>query len=378
MKILIIYHISHQIVLMKSLCEQINKVGLYADAFDINSLIFMSPKGHKKPIPLAIYKLLIKIPFVRHYAKKLLYKKLILNIAKGYDIIDIQSLFNKFYLTIVSELHTKKKIKAQLWGSDFYRTTPEKLKWQNIVFRYVDIIQVSTQQMADDFTTIHPKLKEKVRVGTFGNQHLDDLNYLFEHPDKEDLSFLNHDYIGKTIITCGYNGGEKQQHLEIIKALSSLPPNIKKELFVIFPMTYLAQKNYLDEIYNVLKNTDINYQVITNRLTEEQVLSLRIITDIAINIQTSDVLASSLQEHLYCGNILIVGEWLPYSIYDENGIFYIKTSLPSLSQNINEAIYNKKALKDYCKTNPQKLYDITSWNVTTNQWKRIYEEIYSI
>ena len=76
--------------------------------------------------------------------------------------------------------------------------------------------------MADDFTTIHPKLKEKVRVGTFGNQHLDDLNYLFEHPDKEDLSFLNHDYIGKTIITCGYNGGEKQQHLEIIKALSSL------------------------------------------------------------------------------------------------------------------------------------------------------------
>ena len=44
MKILIIYHISHQIVLMKSLCEQINKVGLYADAFDINSLLFMSPK----------------------------------------------------------------------------------------------------------------------------------------------------------------------------------------------------------------------------------------------------------------------------------------------------------------------------------------------
>ena len=131
----------------------------------------------------------------------------------------------------------------------------------------------------------------------------------------------------------------------------------------------------MDEIYNVLKNTDINYQVITNRLTEEQVLSLRIITDIAINIQTSDVLASSLQEHLYCGNILIVGEWLPYSIYDENGIFYIKTSLEQLYHNILYALTHMEELKKKSAENPARLYRITSWESAIPKFKEIYEEI---
>jgi hypothetical protein len=110
-------------------------------------------------------------------------------------------------------------------------------------------------------------------------------------------------------------------------------------------------------------------------LSHRENAELKILTDIVVNIQITDTLSASLQEHLYAKNILLVGEWLPYKIFDENGIFYMKTSCEKLSENISYCIDNLDVLKQKTKNNYMKIKSLSSWDFVSRDWLKIYNEL---
>lgn len=376
MKILILYHSSNQVVLMDSLCKNINNIGLYADSFDTSLLRFFSPKGKKKSFCIWLYRLIRKIPRGKGIIERLFFNRLILHLAEDYDIIDIQSLFKSMYSYLVPRFKAKgKKVKVHIWGSDFYKNLPEWVRWQVQVYDNADIIQIATEQMRLDFVNRFPQYKDKIRIGVFGNQHLDDLIDFKKHPERTDFSFLTEDCQGKIIITCGYNARPRHQHIKIIEALNKLPNDIRNKIIALFPMTYLRDKDYLKQVENELENAHFRYVIINNYLTEDQLMSLRMMTDLYINIIESDALSSSTQEHLFCGNVVLVGDWLPYAIFEENGLFYLKTSLTQLYDNVYYAITNLNELKIKSEKNSERLYNLTSWKSAIVSFKNIYEDL---
>ena len=381
MKVLILYHVSHQNVLMDSLCENINKEGLYADSFDTTSVRLYSPKGKKMPFCVRLYKLTRRLPRGKHFLERLFLHKIILFLIRDYDIIDIQSLFLPMYKDLVTIFKEKgKKVKVQMWGTDFYQYSfePSWYNWQKTVLENADIIQVGTKAMKNDFDKRFPELEKKLRIGNFGNQHLDDLIDFKKHPEKNDLSFLSGDYKGKLIVTCGYNAYPRQQHIIMIEAINKLPSQLLDYLYVIFPMTYLRDDAYLKKVNEALKNVRFKYEIINNYMTEHQLFSLRMITDLYVNIIKTDVLSGSTQEHLFCGNAVIVGEWLPYNIFDENKLCYKKTSLSQLSYNIYDTLVNIEDFKRRCVDNQDRLYAIASWKSAVSNFVSIYREMYNL
>ena len=208
-----------------------------------------------------------------------------------------------------------------------------------------------------------------------GRYEFDVLEKMFADKSLIDTSFLSKHAEGKLIITCGYNGRRMQQHLVILEAIDKLPDNLKQRIFLFLPMTYKLAEEHYNEVYEKLEDMGIPYQIQKERLSLEQNLTMRMKTNIVVNIQKTDALSGSLQEHLYCSNVLIVGDWLPYEILSENGVFFIKTSLDTLSINIKEAIIHYDKYKKKCNNNRTNLYNLTSWKAILPQWKTMYEEL---
>ena len=115
--------------------------------------------------------------------------------------------------------------------------------------------------------------------------------------------------------------------------------------------------------------------MLKSHLSNVDVAKLRIETDIAINIQQTDAFSGSLQEHLFAGNILLVGDWLPYDILDENHVFYKKSSLTDLSDQIKDCIVNYDKYKKMTCGNQDKMHNISSWRVAAKRISVIYDDM---
>lgn len=86
------------------------------------------------------------------------------------------------------------------------------------------------------------------------------------------------------------------------------------------------------------------YSIIEDFLSEEQVSALRLIGDVFIQLQTTDALSASTQEHIYAGARVIVGSWLPYSFLLENGVCFetvsdVSAIGPYLNKSLDAGIF---------------------------------------
>lgn len=178
----------------------------------------------------------------------------------------------------------------------------------------------------------------------------------------------------KLILVCGYNGIQNQQHDVIIDSLAHIRELLIERVHLVVPLTYGATESYINNINMRLLKLGISYTLLTKFLSIEELATLRKTANIVVNIQTTDALAISLQDHLYCGNICIIGEWLKYYIYDHNKITYIKIAKETLTENIKYYVlnYNKESVK--FKNNYHIMRNILSWDSVIKDWIKTYGE----
>ena len=303
--------------------------------------------------------------------RNLLYTAVLKAVQKEYDAIDIHY-FSDTYFKFLS--HYKKPYKITTWGSDFYRESKDWLERKRGVYLNAKNIQVETTTVLRDMTKYEPKLQDIIRVCNFGVDILEEIDQLQSEGNKERLIKCPE---GSFVVTCGYNGTTAQQHLLIFEQIKKLPDTLKKRVYLCVPATYGLTDSYEEMLKEKLKEIGVEYVIIKNRLSETDLAKLRIETDVVINMQTSDSLSSSLLQHLYAGNVLLLGEWLPTDTYNEHGIIYQQVKEKTLTDKLETALKDIVKAKKQCEGNHDKIGAFATWKSVESRQYDIYQELLS-
>lgn len=292
---------------------------------------------------------------------------------KKYDSIQVHylSLMHRFITPFLRTIASRRV--AILWGSDIFRLPQKAYSKMTKLLMEFDVINCGTVALYQKaYKITNGKIEKKIiKHCHFGLELLDIINEMQDTSYNELYTFLgidnpiNVDYI----ITIGYNGSVGQQHLKIIEQLESFH---KKNILFLFPMTYGASKEYIEEINRQLKNYNLNYQLLTDYMETKSVAALRILTDIFIQLQTTDALSGAMQEHMYAKNIVLTGSWLPYDSLDDIGVHFKKINqIEQVGDELNNILLNFDKEKELSNKNNDIIYHFSGWKNTISEWNAL-------
>lgn len=307
-------------------------------------------------------------------SRKIFFEFFIYLIIIQYDLID-------FHAFVDSDIRLAKFCKSRgieyditIWGSDLLRADNLRIERMKDGFdgsRYIKATESLHDVLAEKYSG---RYEAKKQVTYFGNSGYDEIDKL----SSKDIALHKHKMYGDTkqklIVVCGYNGIKFQNHKLMIQSFQSLSEKYKKNLYLVFPMTYGAPKEYICEIRNLLERSGYSYTVFDKFLSNEEVAVIRKTADFVVNIQNTDAFAGSIQDHLYCEQVLLIGEWLQYTALDKANVFYLKTSLDELTMKIDTTLSNLDTYKKMCHGNKEKMQILTSWGSVIDNWSDIYGE----
>lgn len=378
MKILVLYQFANHNSTIDGLCNNLNKRSFSASSFNTATWRIKKGPGIRIPFIVRLLSLPAQIPGIRGLISKWFRTDMVVRLSKDYQVVDIH-FFDPLYDNMIRKLsELNKKIKVTVWGSDFYRVSPGRHEEQRPLYKRVDIIQIETGQIADDFLKVFPEFSTKIRLAHFGLFQFDVIDELIGKAVPASYRKKLRIPEDRIVITCGTNRSEGHRHSLLLDAIGILPHEIRERLFLILPMTYGGEKNYIEPVKRKADSLNIPYILFPSFITKKENGILRIVSDILVTIQVTDALSSTIQEYMYSGNVMIAGDWLPYSIMDDNDVFYIKTTLENLSQTIENAVLNIESYKQSCRDNRSKLARLSSWEEEIKEWTAIYGEMNSL
>ncbi len=269
-----------------------------------------------------------------------------------------------------------KKFICTLFGSDLFRTNDVAKNEQRVLFDKCSGILLS-KNMVPYFEEHFGDRSDKYQFNQYGSARIDSVYEGVRSLNKSEIQKNWNIPEGKTVVTIGYNGKPEQQHLKVLEQLEALSDDEKSQLYLMFPMTYGGDETYWSSVKEKVESLEIDHSILLNRLSDEEITELRIISDISINTQTTDALASSVKEAMVSGDILLVGDWLPYDIYKEMGVFYQTTDFESLTTNFQKILKDVDKLQEQSVKNADIIRKFASWNVLIDQWISDYQRLYN-
>lgn len=314
-----------------------------------------------------LFNLLTRIKGVRRFFRLYLYKRLI-NKLPEYTNVHIHFL-SKDNIFIANQFKSTNKI-LSIWGSDYYRSNvKDKAKIKDACIN-ANKVTFTNELTRVDFENDFNWTKDNLRICRFGLAPLEILETLKENRI-ESKKILQWD-TKKTAVTIGYNLSKNQQHLEILKQISSLK-DYSSKVELILPITYGGDRTYKQEILSLLKQLNFTYKYYDKFLDDLTVSHIRNASDIMVQLQTTDQFSGSMQEHLYTRNIVITGSWLPYQTMKDNGINFIEVDkISDLRNSISNVIKNYDEYFSKTAANPDAVLKLCSWEKNIAKWLELY------
>ena len=293
------------------------------------------------------------------------------SIIKHYDLIDFH-VFSLDYLPYMTFCKEKGiTFDITLWGSDIMRANDDALvkkRWGFEQCRYIKCAETLHQILDEKYKSVFVNKVKSVYWGNPDYEYIDALPESDVKAYRDSLLADDEDIV----ITCGYNGSEGQNHLEIVDAIKGLKKDLKSRVSFLFPMTYGGVSEYLYKVKRALDEADVHYTIIDKYISSEEIAAIRLASDVVVNIQKTDAFSGSLQGHLYCNNVLIIGEWLNYVPLDNANVYYIKTSIEDIRDNLATVLSNLSEYKEKCSGNHAKMAGLTSWSAVLSRWAEYY------
>jgi hypothetical protein len=308
--------------------------------------------------------------------KRFLFSKLVFQkVVTNYEKVDFHSYTSLEYGWLMNECkYNGIPYDITLWGSDVLRAKNKTFKrrlsyYQSCV--YIKGIPTLFDALRKQYGD---RLEDKYRENYFGNNEIEVIDSL-SNDDYCSLKAKMFPNIGKKkLIVCGYNNQPEQQHFKMLDAISLLDDNIKSKIHIVLPLTYPGKGIYSSHVIEKAKSIGVSFTALTEYLSYEEVAVIRKAADLTINIQTTDAFAASIQGHLYCNNVVILGKWLNYPSYKRDKVFYLETTEEELSSSICNAINNLERYKEMSLGNREKIRNICSWNMCIGGWLKTYIE----
>lgn len=312
---------------------------------------------------------LLKVNLLKKIIKYRSIKKFI-NSLGTYDCVSIH------YIDPVYGLLFSKSIKklgyriiASVWGTDFHGVSFIIKHFQKKIYNISDYITFNNESVLQEFSQYYSKkYDEKLKILRFGLSSLEEIKKV--KLTKSQIC----NYFGipadSFIVTCGYNGSPNQNHKSIINALNQLKAKMPENTVIVIPMTYNSRVEYVDMIEKLLKDTGYNFIILKKFLTYPEMAYIRCMTDIFIHVQTHDSFSASMQEHLFAGNIVVNGSWLPYQSIKEKGVFFIEVNdLEELKTILGGVVERIDQIKMACSKNAAIIWNLSSWDSNLKDWQ---------
>lgn len=368
MKILIIGDISS--VFPNELAAELNKKQIPTSLLDLSTLEVLSYDASIDQSYSKRFKKYKQIPKVNVLIKFLLMGKIIKN--GGFDIVNIHYSTWQYLLLLRLFRRSSSKLVITFYGSDFYRTSEKIKKRQIPLYKIADALTFTNPITKKSFLEYYQDFGQKSHVCRFGLKTLDYIDKNRKKNKDEIRQALGYKH-EKIIVTCGYNASEEQQHEKIVDALQRLDTNLLSEMQFIFPLTYGDEK-YKYKVKRLLEKSGLDYVVLNKFLYEDENAYIKLASDIMINVLQTDSFSGSMQEFLYADNIVITGKWLPYDVFDLNGIRYMKINKieVELVSTLEDAVKNIKHIKKELELNRNIIANLSSWDHNIDIWIKTF------
>lgn len=293
-----------------------------------------------------------------------------------YDIIHLLNIkIENYWLLRILKKNTRKII-ISVYGKTTYKNPVKRILFQNI-YNIIDKIVFTNNTMRDEFLIYNKKIKySQTKILYLPISHMDQISFNKRNEFRNEyckLFNLNPDLIH---ISCSSTISSYDQHDKIINSLTKIKNKEKVEL--MFLLSYGGTPEEKDNIINNIKREliDFNVCIVDRYLNEKEISAYRMLTDIYINMRSTDQLAGAIIESMLAGALLISAKWLNYKQLDDDNIFY-KTvdNFEMLSKCIDSSIDNYSMIRDeYLERNAnilEKKYNID--NIMMN-WEEMYNE----
>ena len=334
------------------LIEELRTKGIRVDALDIFHGFFFDENSR-------IIKLVPLPNFFRRLYIKLFRRRILKKFARQYDVLDLHFV-EPYYAKYVLDIPNK--LICTLFGSDLFRTNEVQKKMQAPLFEKAEGIVLS-KNMLEYFEKSFGSYDEKYLFCQYGSKRLD----MMENVRDKDDSLIR--------IIVGYNNKREQQHIAVLNTLKNLSENWKNRIEVVLPMTYGDDVANQAEVETAVSNMGFRYKLYKSRLSDSEIVELWQSANIMLNMQTTDALASSIKEAIAAGNLLIVGDWLPYGIYSDLGIYFKTVNFANLESILIESLVNLDSELIQCSMNRNKVVEFASWTSLINDWIANYKRL---
>lgn len=350
--------------------RELNKSGVQADVLDLHTFGH-KVQGAERHFAPRLFRKLVSVRKIGTLMKITMLRRYISRIKGQYDAVSIHSCEHVYYYLIRDLKKISDNTSVMIWGSDFYQISNEMREQHRLIFDTARYVVFGNPQNASDFISYYGAYKDKALVTGFGNSLFD----LIREQAGIDRGRLRAEFgvpDDKIVISIGYNGREMQQHLLLLDAIGDLPDAHRQHIFLLLQAGYGTDKEYLARIIDRLESLRVAYKIEDRFLENADIAKLRLLPDIVLNAQKSDGFSSSLQEHVFAGNVLIVGDWLPYAFLEPRGVFLVRSAAAGFSASLRAVLKNMDAYRQKVRTNPAAIEAISSWKVRIQEWKDIF------
>jgi hypothetical protein len=318
---------------------------------------------------------LYRLPKIKMLSFSLTYRKELRAMPMDYDICHIHYLSANYSFSIKEIRKRSKKIVATVFGSEYYKSSFLIRLFQKKIIKSADAISFANRSTLNSFKKTFRINEKKLHICKYGLAIFDQIK-LFQDIKKSEIKEKLGLSPGAFIITCGTNASPFQQHTEIINALSSIQNVLPQDYQLLFPLTYGGSPGYVEKLRSLLDQQGLKYKFYTQFLPEKDLSYIRLATDLLIQVQVTDQLSGAMQEHIFAGNVILTGRWLPYEEFYENGVVLETVEkVEDIDYKLVNIIRNFDFYKAKANDNPGKVYKMASVESTVTKWFEVYKEI---
>lgn len=244
------------------------------------------------------------------------------------------------------------------------------------VFHYVDMFLFSNSSLMMGFNEVYKKIPpSKLKNLTLPLRTLSENenislatvnNFISKYDIKPNL--LN--------ISCSSTIASYDQHFKIIDSIAEVEKTDNLQLF--FLLTYGGNVKERKEILEYIdkKLPHFNKIIFSEYLNENELKIYRSLTDVYINMRTTDQLAGAIIESLYNEALLISADWLDYRTLDDLEVFYKKIkNFLELTEVLNNIQAEFDIFKNqFSKSNKERILNFFSLQSVMKQYHKIYQK----
>jgi len=372
MNIKFVFNLAYKTPFFYELLDELNGAGHEVILYDLISAKKYIPKSRKMYSfnPFFGAKWILKIKYFRRLFIPLINRLTIKKEFNSCDIVNIHYVHVAYiqYTKILKE--NSSKLITTFWGSDILRAN------ETTINKYLPLLNESNCismviGIQNRFKEIYPQFAEKIQTSYFGLNLLDKIRII----DKDTIKKFKIRYDiddGYIYVTVGYNASPAQQHTILINKLMKIHIELKEQIFLLIPLTYGGSNDYIEKLIRNLGDLGIKFKVFTNFLSDVELSTLRVLSDITLNIQKTDAFSASISESIAANSIVLTGDWLPYDIYRKWGVNIFQSDLESFEGKITNLISRYDFYKNCIKGNSQILYKKLSWKYTLPLWEQLF------